>query len=248
MKIYVFRLHYKNYLKYNEHIIRGWSNTHSCFLLDMIADNTAYLLHPSSIMKINIKADIEKLSKKLNATQKKQIPFAAANAINQTAFQTRKQIQKDMDTIFRNGAAPFTKRGVLVKKANKKFLEGNVYINKEQSKYLEKQVFGGVRREGFFIPIPFRDRVSLSKQGNLTKAKLRALIANKKNKVLNINNVRGVYDVSKDKPRLLVAMQQKTTKYDNPKFDFFSLGRRIIKKNFQKNYRLKLKQALQTAR
>ena len=59
-------------------------------------------------MNINIKADIKPLNKRLTSVQKKQIPFATANAINQTAFQTRKQLQKDMDTIFRNGAAPFT--------------------------------------------------------------------------------------------------------------------------------------------
>ena len=198
-------------------------------------------------MNINIKPDIKPLNKRLTSVQKKQIPFATANAINQTAFQTRKQLQKDMDTIFRNGAAPFTKKGVLVKKANKKFLEGNVFINKEQSKYLEKQVFGGVRREGFYIPIPFRNRVKTNNQGNLTKAQLKSLISKKKNKVLIINGVRGVYDVSKDRPILLVAMQQKTTKYDNPKFDFFNLGRRVIRKNFKKNYINKLKHALRTA-
>ena len=38
-------------------------------------------------MKINIKTNVKKLSKELNAVQMKQIPFATANAINQTAFQ-----------------------------------------------------------------------------------------------------------------------------------------------------------------
>ena len=77
-------------------------------------------------MNINIKADIKPLNKKLTSAQKKQIPFATANAINQTAFQTRKQLQKDMGNTFRGGAAPFTKRGVLVQKATKKNLEGAV--------------------------------------------------------------------------------------------------------------------------
>ena len=94
-------------------------------------------------MNINIKADIKPLNKKLTSAQKKQIPFATANAINQTAFQTRKQLQKDMGNTFRGGAAPFTKRGVLVQKATKKNLEGAVFINKEQSKYLKKAMNGG---------------------------------------------------------------------------------------------------------
>jgi hypothetical protein len=215
----------------------------------MIADNTANLLHPSSVMNINIKADIKPLNKKLTSAQKKQIPFATANAINQTAFQTRKQLQKDMDNTFRGGAAPFTKRGVLVQKATKKNLEGAVYINKEQSKYLQKQVFGGIRREGYFIPIPYRNRVGLTKQGNLTKAKLRTLINNKNNRVLEINGVRGVYEVKKgQQPKLLVAMNQKEANYNNPKFRFFQRGQLTINKNFKKNYKKQLTRAIKTAR
>ena len=154
-----------------------------------------------------------------------------------------------MDNTFRGGAAPFTKRGVLVKKANKKNLEGAVFINKEQSKYLEKQVFGGIRREGFFIPIPYRNRVGLTKQGNLTKSKLKTLINNKNNRVLTINNVRGVYQIKKgQQPKLLVAMNQKEANYNNPKFRFFQRGQLTINKNFKKNYKKQLTRAIKTAR
>jgi len=200
-------------------------------------------------MNINIKADIKPINRKLNSLQRTQIPFATSRAINTTAFQTRRQLQKDMDTTFRKGATAFTKRGVLVNKSHKTNLVGNVYINKEQSKYIEKQVFGGIRSESYAIPIPFRDRVRLSKQGNLTKSKFKSLVNNKNNKILEINNVKGLYEVKKNtKPKLLVALNKRSVSYSNPKFKFFALGSRSVNKFFRKNYEKELRKAIRTAK
>lgn len=196
-------------------------------------------------MRLNIKADTKAINKRLTSLEKKQIPFATSKAINKTAFQTRRQLQKDMDTTFRKGAAGFTKKGVFVKPSHKTNLVANVYILKEQAKYLEKQVFGGVRRESFAIPIPFRNRVGLTNQGNLTKAKFRSLVNNKNNKILDINGVKGLYELKKNtKPKLLVALNRRSVSYNNPKFKFFALGRRAVNKFFIKNYERELKQAI----
>jgi hypothetical protein len=200
-------------------------------------------------MRINIKADTKEINKSLTSFQKKQIPFATSKAINKTAFQTRRQLQKDMDNTFRKGAAGFTKKGVFVKPSHKTNLEGNVYILKEQAKYLEKQVFGGIRRESFAIPIPYRNRVGLSKQGNLTKAKFKSLVNNKNNKILDINGVKGLYELKKNsKPKLLVALNRRSVSYDNPKFKFFALGRRAVNKFFIKNYERELRDAIRKAK
>nr|BAR34828.1 hypothetical protein [uncultured Mediterranean phage uvMED] len=196
-------------------------------------------------MRLNIKADTKAINKRLTSLEKKQIPFATSKAINKTAFQTRRQLQKDMDTTFRKGAAGFTKKGVFVKPSHKTNLVANVYILKEQAKYLEKQIFGGVRRESFAIPIPFRNRVGLTNQGNLTKAKFRSLVNNKNNKILDINGVKGLYELKKNtKPKLLVALNRRSVSYNNPKFKFFALGRRAVNKFFIKNYERELKQAI----
>ena len=200
-------------------------------------------------MRINIKADTKAINKSLTSLQKKQIPFATSKAINKTAFQTRRQLQKDMDTTFRKGATAFTKRGVLVKKSHKTNLVGNVYIDKEQSKYIEKQVFGGIRSESYAIPIPFRDRVKLSKQGNLTKSKFKGLVNNKNNKILEINKVKGLYEIKKNtKPKLLVALNRRSVSYSNPKFKFFALGKRSVNKFFIKNYKKELGEAIRNAK
>lgn len=200
-------------------------------------------------MNINIKADTKEINKSLTSFQKKQIPFATSKAINKTAFQTRRQLQKDMDNIFRKGATGFTKKGVFVKPSNKANLQGNVFILKEQAKYLERQVFGGIRRESFAIPIPFRNRIGLTNQGNLTKAKFKSLVNNKNNKILDVNGVKGLYELKKNsKPKLLVALNRRSVSYDNPKFKFFALGRRAVNKFFLKNYRKELDKAIRSAK
>tara|TARA_Y100000114_G_C11643488_1_gene270493 strand:- start:48 stop:656 length:609 start_codon:yes stop_codon:yes gene_type:complete len=200
-------------------------------------------------MRINIKADTKEINKNLTSFQKKQIPFATSKAINKTAFQTRRQLQKDMDNIFRKGATGFTKKGVFVKPSHKTNLVANVYILKEQAKYLEKQVFGGVRRESFAIPIPYRNRVGLTNQGNLTKAKFKSLVNNKNNKILDINGVKGLYEIKKNtKPKLLVALNRRSVSYNNPKFKFFALGRRAVNKFFIKNYERELNSAIRKAK
>ena len=200
-------------------------------------------------MRINIKADTKEINKSLTSFQKKQIPFATSKAINKTAFQTRRQLQKDMDNTFRKGATGFTKKGVFVKPSHKTNLVANVYILKEQAKYLEKQVFGGIRRESFAIPIPYRNRVGLTNQGNLTKAKLKSLVNNKNNKILDINGVKGLYEIKKNtKPKLLVALNRRSVSYNNPKFKFFALGRRAVNKFFIKNYERELNAAIRKAK
>tara|TARA_Y100000004_G_C8762479_1_gene347155 strand:- start:48 stop:656 length:609 start_codon:yes stop_codon:yes gene_type:complete len=200
-------------------------------------------------MRINIKADTKEINKSLTSFQKKQIPFATSKAINKTAFQTRRQLQKDMDNTFRKGATGFTKKGVFVKPSHKTNLVANVYILKEQAKYLEKQVFGGIRRESFAIPIPYRNRVGLTNQGNLTKAKFKSLVNNKNNKILDINGVKGLYEIKKNtKPKLLVALNRRSVSYNNPKFKFFALGRRAVNKFFIKNYERELNAAIRKAK
>tara|TARA_R100000773_G_scaffold35476_1_gene30492 strand:+ start:51 stop:659 length:609 start_codon:yes stop_codon:yes gene_type:complete len=200
-------------------------------------------------MRINIKADTKEINKSLSSFQKKQIPFATSKAINKTAFQTRRQLQKDMDNTFRKGATGFTKKGVFVKPSHKTNLVANVYILKEQAKYLEKQVFGGIRRESFAIPIPYRNRVGLTNQGNLTKAKFKSLVNNKNNKILDINGVKGLYEIKKNtKPKLLVALNRRSVSYNNPKFKFFALGRRAVNKFFIKNYERELNAAIRSAK
>ena len=200
-------------------------------------------------MKIDIKADLKKLNKNLVGFQKDQIPFASMLAINDTTKDMRIQLHKDMERVFDKGVSAFTKRGLFRKFATKRIPEGAIYFLPAQAEYIEKQVFDGVRTEKSPIPIPYKNRVRLSAQGNLSRAKLKSLLNAKKNKVLKINGVGGIYEIKKGQPpKLLVALNQNIAVYKNPKFNFFGLGRRVFNKKFVPNYKQRLKFALRRAR
>ena len=202
------------------------------------------------VLRISVSAEIKDVAKTLKRKQKKQIPFATSVAINNTLFKVRNQLQKDMDTIFRGGAVSWTRRAVKYKKSNKKDLTGILYLEREQYKYLKYQIYGGVRpkKGGKSIPIPFRNRVSLTKAGNLRRAQIARLLSAKQNKLLTINGVRGIYKVKKKSaPVLLVAMQQKSVTYTDKKFKYFYLVKRSAKKHFKKELQKGLQKALKTA-
>lgn len=189
-------------------------------------------------MRISVKAEVKEVQKSLKNLKDKDLPFAISKGINDTLFMVKKKINKDMDALFRGGAVPFTKQGLKYEKSDKKNLEGILYIEAKQYKYLKYQIDGGTRpATGKSIPIPFRNRVSLNKYGNMTKTKIAQLLSSKQNKLLTINGVRGIYKVFKDKarpPQLLVAMKDKSVTYKKTPFKYFNLVDRAAKQYFKK--------------
>ena len=107
-------------------------------------------------MKIDIKTNIKEVTKDLTVTQKKQIPFATANAINTTLFQLRKEMGKQTVKKLDN-PTPFTQKGFMVTKASKLKLFGELFIKEAVAKYLNFQIEGGVRSNSKKFAIPTRN-------------------------------------------------------------------------------------------
>ncbi|MDP5209998.1 hypothetical protein [Microbulbifer sp. 2205BS26-8] len=82
-------------------------------------------------------------------------PKVAANALNYLAFDTRENMQREMESIF-DRPAPFTLRGVLVERASAQNLQAKVFLRDEAfkgippAKYLQGQIHGGGRRHKRF--------------------------------------------------------------------------------------------------
>ena len=123
----------------------------------------------------NIKGDMKPIIKHLNKTQKKQIPFAAAQAINSTLFNIMKaekaQLQKKLDR-----PTPFTLSAFKINKAKKTKLIGDIHIQPERYKYLKYQIEGGTR-SATNIGVPTVN-AKLNKYGNIP-ARRKGLIKNK---------------------------------------------------------------------
>tara|TARA_R110002012_G_scaffold182426_1_gene348787 strand:- start:42 stop:629 length:588 start_codon:yes stop_codon:yes gene_type:complete len=195
-------------------------------------------------MKIDVKTNIKAVTKDLSRTQKKQIPFATANAINTTLFQLRKEMGKQTKKKLDN-PTPFTQKGFMVKKANKKTLLGLLFLKDEVADYLKFQIDGGVRSNSKKFAIP-TDNAKLNKYGNIP-GKKSGVVKGKNQKILTINNMTGVYQTHKDKTlKLLIAFKDKAVY--KIKFPFYQIGQGFINSKFNKNMINALDRALKSAK
>jgi len=92
---------------------------------------------------LNIKGDLKNITRHLNRVQKKQIPFAASLAINNTLKQVVKaekaQIVKKLDR-----PTPFTVNAFKINWSKKHRLHGEVVIKPAQWNYLSLQRLNGL--------------------------------------------------------------------------------------------------------
>ena len=208
------------------------------------------------VVMFNIKGDLKPIMKSLTKVQKKQIPFAAANAINNTLFDIQKaekaQMPKKLDR-----PTPFTLKAFKINKAKKSMLVGDIHVMPAKYKYLKYQIEGGTRTGNIGVPTK---HAKLNKYGNIPNRK-RGLIKNKNQFIGKINNVSGVWErghynksgsfTSKGKSastalKLIVAFEN-TVNYKK-KFPFFKIADGVARKKFQRNMRLSLSRAERTAR
>lgn len=193
---------------------------------------------------INVSTNIKEVTKNLKRKEKKQIPFATMIAINDTLFQLRKEMGKQ--TIKKlDRPTPFTQKGFMVRKANKKNLLGMLFIKKDVAKYLKFQIEGGVRSSDKKIGVP-TGKSKLNKYGNIPGRK-KGLIRNKKQKIMTIKDMTGVFEEHKDRTLSLMVAFKDRVVYPAI-FPFYKIGQKFISSVFDKNFRKALDKALRTAK
>jgi hypothetical protein len=124
-------------------------------------------------------------------------------------------------------------------------LHARVYIMDKQARYLSYQIEGGTRRPtGTSIPVPTRN-LKLNKYGNMIggKSRIKRLLNKKDTFQGTINGIAGIWQRPKQGKRsgggfgttgqsglkLLVAYENTVTY--QPKFDFYGIGERSVRKN-----------------
>lgn len=126
---------------------------------------------------VDFKADFRPMQKHLDNFAKKQIPFATAQALTQTAKAAAANTKRQLPSIF-DKPTPFTMNSIGVQAATKSSLEARVFIKDKQAEYLQLQEAGGARHpKKAAIVIP--QGVRLNPHGNLPRNALAALKARK---------------------------------------------------------------------
>jgi len=220
-------------------------------------------------IRVSVVSNIREVEKYLNDVQRRQLPFATANALNRTAFQAqralRKQAPKKLDRPTR-----FTVNAFMVDKASKRQaseMQASVYIAGSQGKprgadrvsYLGWQVEGGVRTTGGAGTGVPTANAKLNQYGNIPNRK--AGLVKKNQFIGTIRGITGVWERghfsrtgkwSKQGKRratnvkLIVAFERQVSY--KPKFPFYKIATRVIRNNFHKHMESSLRQALASAR
>lgn len=119
---------------------------------------------------LSIKADVDAAERMLSDIGRKQLPFATAMALNDTAADVKEREERGIEQEF-DRPTPFTKRALYVRRATKSRLAAQVGVKPVQAEYLRLQVTGGVRRpkrRALVVPAGAR----LNRYGNLPKGAL----------------------------------------------------------------------------
>ena len=200
-------------------------------------------------MKINIRSNIKEVIKGMGDI-KKQIPFAASKAINNTA---RKLWSEFPEEIERQIVRPvqFTKRAMLYKKATKGNLTATVYAKDIQAEYLSRLEQGGERRpKRKAIPIPVGQKRNV--YGNMPRRAIRGMMSNKAKYFSGVPKGRtpGIYQRTGRGGRgglKLMVKWQDSARY-GIKTDFYGFARKVVRANFDREMRSAIAHAVRTAR
>jgi len=192
-------------------------------------------------INFNIKGDLKPIIKHLDKLQRKQIPFASANAINTTLFDIMKaekaQLPKKLDR-----PKNYTIKAFKINKAKKTRLVGDIHVIPKKYEYLKYAIEGGTRTGNVLVPTK---HAKLNKFGNIPGLKDGKKLKKNQYKA-KINNTYGVWERTKTRTKLIILFT-KTATYKK-RFPFYKIADGVARKKFQRNFKKALSRAMRTAR
>lgn len=197
---------------------------------------------------------LRELMARMDDAGKRQMPFAMAKALTQTARQTAAAETNHIETIF-DKPTPFTKRAVGVTPATKAKLSTRIFVKDVQAKYLLPEATGG--RRGFktfeekfaaggapqiALPGP---GVPLNQYGNISKAKIKRIAADIETFNSNKrffkgipkggNLPMGIYARANNNTHITTLIRFATDAVYKKRFEFSAVANDTITANFEAN-------------
>lgn len=203
---------------------------------------------------LSVKADLRKVSRSLDDMMRKQLPFAASQALNGTADLVRIAERDNMREVL-DEPTPFTLNSVAVKRATKKNLVALVYVKPVAAAYLLPYQAGGKNKlnsAALLKPI----NAKVNQYGNLPRNMVRRL-ANSSNafigKVKTKNGVvDGVWKRTKatrgKRAGLKLMVKFEDAHEATQKLDYQKVGARVVAATFRSQLDRAMAKALATAR
>jgi hypothetical protein len=143
------------------------------------------------MIRINVSADIERAVRGLREVERKQIPFATAQALTATAKHAQASITAQLPSIFDRPTA-FTMRAIAIEAARKNKPTAAVFVRPIQAEYLALEETGGFRRARKSV-IPQPVAIGLNAYGNIPRNKIAQLARKPSYFIGTIKGVQGLY-------------------------------------------------------
>lgn len=196
-------------------------------------------------MDISFESNIREWTASLTAFERNQLPFATAKALTDVAqYDVKPAIERRIETAF-DKPVQFTKNGVAYRWATKTTLVSTVLIKDIQARYLALEETGGVRlptKRALVMPVAQR----VNGFGNLPRGTVQRLLARKDTFSGRINGKGGIWQRTKQGPKLLIAWEEKANY--QPRFGFYDTARAAAELNFSRRFEAAFSQALASAR
>lgn len=208
------------------------------------------------VVAINITDNIAQVQKRLTNIERKQLPFATMNAINDTLFDIKKQIvgvtgPRSFDIRNRR----FLNAALRVKKATKRNLTGAVFDHLGRGQ-LQRHAKGGIKRpRGQHIAIPARDiEGKRTRGGAIRKAFQPRTVLNKaaRRRAFVVTFQSGQRAIvrrktKKRQPLQVLYLLERSVRIRKT-FPFHRDAERVARRVFRGHFDRRLRQALRTAR
>lgn len=219
------------------------------------------------VLAISVRLDLLKFRDTLDGFAKKQLPFAAARALTETARQVGRDVTAAIPSVF-DRPTPFTRHAVGVIPARKETLTAQVFLKDTQAAYLAPSILGQrqklVGRNQVTVENP--KNVRLNQYGNIQRAAWSKFQTDPnvffgKIKTADGKTVSGIFRRLKPgqkgrgkafgmggghRIQLLVAFGEGVVL--KPVFHWDALVRASVKRNFSRILNEQLRKALETAK
>ena len=202
---------------------------------------------------LSVHSNTKKLTAHLNRVQRKQIPFAAAKALTQTAKDVRESLKKALPRYLHRPTPKLissvrsdmaTKYNVTARVGFAGLGFGWTQWRESPAEIMRYHIKGGTRfpnKRAIAVPV----KQTTNQYGNLKRNAIKNLLANKtkyfSGTPKGMSNA-GIYQRQKKKLKMLIAWEPKAT-YQGGRFPF----KTIVKLSVAKNYRKRFEKALQDA-
>lgn len=190
-------------------------------------------------MTFSVSIDLEPIRKQLNNLERKQIPFATSQALNDVAYGAVQEVKRQAPTKL-DRPTPYTLKGFRYRKSTKRDLVSSVFIDSNRYKYLRYQIEGGTRNnsgKGTAVPV----NIKLNKYGNIP-GRRKGIIKKKSQFIGNVRGKPAIWERSKKGLKLLAVIKTHVTY--KKRLPFNNIVRQYVERTFRSKFDVRIKNAL----